>query len=95
MAAEPSVLEPNDPLAVTGVRFRMCHLDDSGAERIELTKQFHDFFRLIGMQIASRLVRQKEFMFRYRRSHHGDKLLLATGELSRKEIAFSDDVESI
>jgi hypothetical protein len=73
----------------------MCNLNDSSAGRIELTKQFHDFFRLIGMQIAGRLVRQKEFRFSYRRSHHTDKLLLATGELSRKEIAFSDDVESI
>jgi hypothetical protein len=58
-AREPSVLEPNDPFPVTGVGLGMCHLNDRGAGSVQLAKQFHDFLGLVGMQVASRFVRQQ------------------------------------
>jgi hypothetical protein len=53
MRLQPSVLEPNDPLSVTGVGFGVGYLDDGGAGSIQLAKQFHDFLGLIGMQVTS------------------------------------------
>jgi hypothetical protein len=71
------------------------HLNDGGTGSIQLAKQFHDFLGLIGMQVTSSLVGQKEFRFGHCSSHHADQLLLAAGELSSEQITFSDDVESV
>src|SRR5215218_5464220 len=78
----PSVLELNDPIAISGVRFRVRHLDDRGALAVQLLEQFHDLLGLGGVEVARGLVRQDQLRAGNDGPGDGDELLLAARELA-------------
>ena len=58
-------------------------------------EELHDFVGLAGMEIAGGLVSKDELRLRDDRTGDADKLLLATGKLTRVEVLFSNDREAI
>src|SRR6266702_8074561 len=77
----PTVLEPDNPVTISCIGFRMCDLDDGCAFLIQLLEQLHDFAALIGMEVTSRLIGQKQLGFGNDGPRDSHELLLAAGKL--------------
>src|SRR5579859_8120392 len=92
---DPSIEQLDRAMPVGCVRLRVRHLDDRRSGFIELPEELHDFFCLIGMQIAGGFVRQDQLRLVDHRARHAYELLLSTGELIRIEIFLADDVEPV
>ena len=60
IADQPSIAQLNGAAAVRSVDFGVRDLHDGRSCLIQFAKQFHDLLGLRGMQIASRLVGQKQ-----------------------------------
>src|SRR5579875_2064130 len=93
--SDPAVLDLDYAMAVLGVLFVMRNLNDGGALLVELLEKLHDFLALARMQIAGRLVCQNQFRVGDHSAGDGDKLLLASRELIRKQILFADHIEAV
>src|SRR6266566_2592142 len=91
----PAVAQLNDPLAVRRVLLRMRDLNDGHAFIIELAKQLHDFFALTGVQVSRGFVSEQKLRFGDDRACNTYQLLLATGKLTRIQIFFADDLETV
>src|SRR5947207_7056959 len=94
-ASDPTVFELDDSIAITRVLFGVRHLNDRRAFRIQSLEQLHDLTALAGMQIARRLVREKELGLGNNGARHADELLLPTGELARVKVLLADHAEAI
>src|SRR5206468_6457741 len=91
----PAVAQLNHPLSTRSIFLRVRDLNDGHAFVIELAKQLHDFFALTGVQITSGLVSKQKFRFSNNRPRNTDKLLLPSGKLTRIQIFFANDLETI
>src|SRR5438046_6281348 len=92
---DESVSQLDDAIAVGCVHIRVRHLDDGGALLVQGLEHLHNFFPLIGVQIAGRLVGQDQLRVCNHRPSNADELLLSTRELARIEIFLSDHVKFI
>src|SRR2546423_8417680 len=94
-ASDPTVFELDDSIAITRVLFGVRHLNDRRAFRIQSLEQLHDLTALAGMQIARRIVREKELWLGNNGARPADALPLPTGELARVEVLLADHAEAI
>src|SRR3954469_1734447 len=95
LLGNPAVDDFDDPVSILGVLLRVRHLNDRGAFLVELLEKLHDLFRLAGMQIARRLVRQNYFRISNERARNRDLLLLSTGELVGIQILLADYLKAV
>src|SRR6266478_85927 len=91
----PAVLQLDDPVSIRRISFGVRHLNDRRAGVIQSFEELHDLIALCGMQIPSRLIGEDQFRTEDHRAGHSNKLLLAAGELVRKQVFLADDVESV
>ena len=73
----------------------MRDLNDGRAFGVKFLKQLHDLFALARVKISSRFVRQNQFRIGNDRARDTDELLLAAGQLARKQIFFGHDLKTI
>src|SRR5580700_3167784 len=57
---QPTVAQLNGAAPIGRVRFRVSDLHDGCSVLAQVTKEFHDFFGLKGMQISRRLIGEQE-----------------------------------
>src|SRR5438874_2853940 len=95
VAGHPTVTQLNDAVAVAGIFLRMGHLNDGRALGVQLLKKLHDLFTLARVQVAGRFVGENQFRAGDDRARHANELLLATGELTRIQIFFPDDLKAV
>src|SRR5437867_10283818 len=91
----PAVAQLNDAFAVRSVFLRVRDLNDGHAVVIEFPKQLHDFFALARVQVSRRLVGEQQLRFGDDRTRNADQLLLSAGKLTRIQIFFADDLETV
>jgi len=94
-ADEPAVRQLNDAIAVGGILFGVGDLDDGGAGIVQSLEELHDLFALNGVEVAGRLIGEKELWILDDRASHTNELLLPARKLIWEKIFFADDVETI
>src|SRR5438067_553251 len=91
----PAVAQLNDALPVRRVFLRVRHLNDGHAFVIELAKQLHDFFALTGVQVSRGFISEQKLGLGNNRPRNTDELLLPAGKLTRIQIFFANDLETV
>ena len=95
-AFHPPVEQVQDTFAVLGIDLGVRHLYDRDAVFfVEFFENFHDLFRLRTLEVARGFVGQDEFGVADERPRHTHQLLLATRQLTGKEVFFGYDVEAV
>ena len=70
-------------------------MDDGGAGIVQSLEELHDLFALNGVEVAGRLIGEKELWILDDRASHTNELLLPARKLIGEKIFFADDVETI
>ena len=73
----------------------MGDLNNRSASGIQGLEHLHDLLALVRVKIARRFVGQDQLRVRDHRPGDTDQLLLAAGKLTRIQILFADNVETI
>src|SRR5207249_7351067 len=92
---DPAVPKLNNAFPIRCVFLRVRDLNDGHAFVIELAKQLHDFFALTGVQVSRGFVSEQKLGLSNNRPRNTDELLLPAGKLTRIQIFFSDDLETV
>src|SRR5690242_10973254 len=92
---DPSVAQLDDAVSVLRVRFQVGDLNHRRDVVIQLLEELHDLSRLIGVQIAGRLVRENHPGARDASARDANELLLTARKLTGIEVFFRDDLESV
>src|SRR6266566_5515813 len=92
---DPSIAQLNDAFPIRSVFVRVCDLHNGHAFAIELAKQLHDFLALTGVQVSRGFVSEQKLGLSNNRPRNTDELLLPAGKLTRIQIFFSDDLETV
>ena len=95
VADQPAIAYFQHTAAKGGVYLGVRDLHDGGSLAIELLEEFHDLFRLGGVQIAGRFVGEQQGGAVDDGTGNTNQLLLAAGELARVQVFFADDAETI
>ena len=85
----------NGAASIGRVRFRVGHLHDGCPLLVQITKEFHDFFGLGGMEIARGLIGEQERWLVDYGACDSHKLLLAAGKLAGIQFFLRHDLEAI